>query len=57
MVKYTRYKEKKLLDYRTFEDSDVCSNCLSVGNHSYDAFSYSDSAIRRIVDEKRDLDK
>ena len=57
MVKCTRCKEKKLLDYRTSEDSDVCSNCLSVGNHSCDAFSYSDSAIRRIVDEERDLDE
>ena len=57
MVKCTRYKEKKLSDCRTFEDSDVCGNYLSVGNHLCDAFSYSDSAVRRIVDEERDLDE
>ena len=57
MVKCTRCKEKNLSDCRTSESSDVCGNCLSVGNHSCDAFGFSDSAVRRIVDEERDLDE
>ena len=57
MVKCTRCKEKNLLDCRTSENFDVYGNCLSVGNHLYDAFGFSDSVVRRIVDEERNLDE
>jgi hypothetical protein len=57
MVKCTRCKEKKLATCKATDNSDVCGNCLSVGNHSCDAFGYHDSAVERMVIEKRNLDR
>lgn len=57
MVKYTYYKKKELLDYRATNNSNVYSNCLAIGNYLYNAFGFSDSAIRCVVDEERDLDE
>lgn len=57
IVKYIRYKEKELPDYRTTDNSDIYSNYLVVGNYLYNAFSFNDFTVYRIVDEERDLDE
>ena len=57
MVRCTRCKEQKLPDCKATDNSDVCGNCLKAGNSSCDAFGYNDSAVRVLVDQKRDLNE
>ncbi|KAL2125785.1 hypothetical protein VTI74DRAFT_2744 [Chaetomium olivicolor] len=49
MVTYSRYEARNLPDYRTSENSDVYSNCLATSYSAYDAFSYNDVAVQRVL--------
>jgi hypothetical protein len=57
MVTCTRCKTLKLPDCKAAENSDVCGSCLRAGNYSCDAFGNDDSAVRRLVDQERNLDE
>ncbi len=56
IVQCSRYKVKNLAKCRVPEGDDTYTYCAYIGSTSYDSFSYNDSTIRRIVDQKRALD-